>query len=211
MTVPSHMLKVFELMKADIEARRRQAETGVPPGEFFPIVPTDAIRGYEREFREYLGLPPIEDERHTEPAQTPEVQDKTVALKRSVPIGGDVSNSVIIVGDGNVVGDSSSSRASQGTSVTPAEGAPHPTESKRNTPAIRDLLNAAFSDEELTTFCFDHFRPVYDDFASGMGKGQKVQRLLDYCVRQEQVERLLAAVRKANPEKYQRFGEQLAG
>ena len=35
-----------------------------------------------------------------------------------------------------------------------------------------------------------------------MSKGQKVQRLLDYCTRQEQVDDLLAAVQKANPRKY---------
>jgi hypothetical protein len=80
---------------------------------------------------------------------------------------------------------------------------------KGHTAAIRDLLNAAFNDERLTILCFDYFRPVYDDFASGMSKGQKVQRLLDYCVREEQVDDLLAAVCKANPKQYQRFEGQL--
>ena len=32
-----------------------------------------------------------------------------------------------------------------------------------NTAAVRELLMAAFNDEELTTFCFDNFRAVYDD------------------------------------------------
>ncbi len=53
--------------------------------------------------------------------------------------------------------------------------------------SLRELLTAAFSDAELTTLCFDHFHPVYEDFAAGMSKGDKIQRLLDYCIRHEQV------------------------
>ena len=44
-----------------------------------------------------------------------------------------------------------------------------------NTAAVRELLMAAFSDEELTTFCYDNFRPVYEEFATGMSRTQKVQ------------------------------------
>ena len=44
---------------------------------------------------------------------------------------------------------------------------------------MRELLTAAFSDEELTTFCFDNFRPVYEEFATGMSRTQKVQMLVD--------------------------------
>ena len=65
--------------------------------------------------------------------------------------------------------------------------------------------NAAFSDGELTALCFDNFRPVYEDFTSGMSKGDKIQRLLNYCDRHVQVEDLLAAVEKANPVQYRRF------
>jgi hypothetical protein len=82
-----------------------------------------------------------------------------------------------------------------------------------NTAALRDLLTAAFSDEELTTLCFDTFRTIYEDFAAGMSKGQKIQRVLDYCIRYEQVEGLLAAVRKANPTQYDKraAGLRIAG
>ena len=74
---------------------------------------------------------------------------------------------------------------------------------------MRDLLTAAFSDGELTTLCFDHFRQVYEDFASGMSKGDKILRLLDHCIRHEQIEALLAAVQRANPTQYERFEDQL--
>lgn len=71
--------------------------------------------------------------------------------------------------------------------------------------ALRALLMAAFSDEELTTLCFDHFRTVYDDFTTGMSKGQKVQRLLEFCSRHQEVQTLLTLVEQANPTQYQRY------
>jgi hypothetical protein len=131
----------------------------------------------------------------------------------SVAIGGNVHDSVIIIGNGNVVGDGSSSRVEKGLPATKPPRSPQTWEVSPawNTAALRDLLNAAFNDEELTTLCFDHFRPVYDDFAGGMSKGQKVQRLLDYCTRREQVDELLAAVRKANPAQVRRFEDRLRG
>ena len=74
-----------------------------------------------------------------------------------------------------------------------------------NTASIRDLLTAAFSDEELTTLCFDHFRSVYDNFSGGMNKGQKIQLLLDYCARRDRFSQLLQLVREHNPAQYNRF------
>ena len=78
-----------------------------------------------------------------------------------------------------------------------------------NTSAIRDLVSAAFSDQELTTLCFDHFRSVYEDFAGGMSKGDKLQRLLDHCERQDEMARLVALVRDTNPAQYKRFAARL--
>jgi hypothetical protein len=131
----------------------------------------------------------------------------------AVAIAGNVSDSVIIIGDGNVVGDNSSSRVAKGSLPARPDRS---SESRQalpawNTATLRDLLSAAFNDEELTTLCFDHFRPVYEDFAGGMSKGQKIQRLLDYCIRYEQVEALLAAAQKANPAQYRRFESSLRG
>ena len=37
---------------------------------------------------------------------------------------------------------------------------------------------ATFSDEELMTFCYDNFRPVYEEFTTGISRTQKVQRLV---------------------------------
>ena len=47
---------------------------------------------------------------------------------------------------------------------------------------------AAFSDEELTTFCYDNFRPVYEEFTTGMSRTQKTQRLVETCERRGEME-----------------------
>lgn len=65
--------------------------------------------------------------------------------------------------------------------------------------ALRALLNAAFSDEELTTLCFDHFRPVYDQFSAGMARTAKIQHLLEYAEKRQQVARLVELVGEVNP------------
>jgi len=78
-----------------------------------------------------------------------------------------------------------------------------------DTAAIRDLLAAALGDGELTTLCFDYFRPVYEDLGSGTSKSQKIQRLLEYCDRHEQMERLLRLVEERNPAQYARFAPRL--
>ncbi len=67
---------------------------------------------------------------------------------------------------------------------------------------IRQFLIEAFSDEELSTLCFDYFRDVYDDFASGMTKGQKIQLLIERCERRGVLPNLLAAIQRARPEQY---------
>jgi hypothetical protein len=73
------------------------------------------------------------------------------------------------------------------------------------TERIRELLAAAFSDDELTSLCFDHFRPVYQDFSTGMSTGQKIQRLLEYCERHNRVDELLSMVQQRNPYQFARF------
>lgn len=84
-----------------------------------------------------------------------------------------------------------------------------PGKSEWNTAAIRDLLTVALDDEMFTVLCFDHFRPVHESFAAGMSKGQKIHRLMDYCVRHNRVAELLDKVKKANPSKYAEFASQL--
>ena len=76
-----------------------------------------------------------------------------------------------------------------------------------NTADIRRFLTEFFSDEELTILCFDYFRDVYGEFAAGMAKGQKVQLLLERCVRREALPNLLASLHAERTAQYQaRFG-----
>ena len=87
------------------------------------------------------------------------------------------------------------------------EGAPVPARPASLPPSetVRALLTAAFSDGELTTFAFDHFRAVYEDFASGMARSDKVQRLVEYAETHGETARLLALVKQANPYQYERL------
>ena len=90
-----------------------------------------------------------------------------------------------------------------------AQDAPASQPTHHNTQAIRDLLITALNDEDLTTLCFDHFRPVYEDLSTGMSTGQKIQRLLDYCARHGYLEELVEHVQERNPVQYAHFRDQL--
>ena len=79
-----------------------------------------------------------------------------------------------------------------------------------DTASIRWLLLKAFNDEALTTFCYDHFRPVSENFSTGMSLGHKVQLLIEHCERQEETKKLLRLVKKYNPTKFAEF-ESLPG
>jgi hypothetical protein len=70
---------------------------------------------------------------------------------------------------------------------------------------VRRLLAAALSDAELDALCFDHFGPVCDEFAPEMGKAQKIQRLLAYCDRYDQMGKLLRLIQAQNPTQYERY------
>jgi hypothetical protein len=96
-----------------------------------------------------------------------------------------------------------------GRPTAPPPTPPAPIQPEFNTAAVRELLLAAFSDEELMTFCFDNFRPVYEEFTAGMSRTQKVQLLLDYCVRRGEMAKLLAWVEQANSYQYGRFAGRL--
>ncbi len=74
-----------------------------------------------------------------------------------------------------------------------------------DTRAVRNLIIEALSDQELSDLCFDYFRPVYNDFAQGMTKGQMVQKLLTYCERQDQMDRLLDKIKEINPARFKQY------
>lgn len=66
-----------------------------------------------------------------------------------------------------------------------------------HTANIRQTLNIAFDDSELSAFCLDYFPKVYDRFSQGMRKDDKITLLLDHCRRRQTgFETLLEAVRQ---------------
>lgn len=77
------------------------------------------------------------------------------------------------------------------------------------TAVIRDLLKAAFNDQELDVLCYDHLRQVYRTFTDEMGFDRKIQKLLEYCERHEKMEQLLIWVKEYNPDQYSHFERRL--
>jgi len=65
-----------------------------------------------------------------------------------------------------------------------------------STADIRQLLTEHFSDDELSTFCFDYFPEVYNSFSAGMPKGQKIQILIEHCQRRGTTADLVALIEK---------------
>lgn len=92
----------------------------------------------------------------------------------------------------------STSSDSAPNSVPPATG-------EVNTRVLRQLLLAAFDDEDFTNLCFDHFPEVHSRFSGGMSRSGKVQELIDYCQRRLVFDKLLALVKSENLAQYQKF------
>lgn len=74
-----------------------------------------------------------------------------------------------------------------------------------NPAAIRELVDAAFNDEDLDMFCFDHFPEVRKNFAAGQTKGARVVMLVDYAQRYGHVEKLLRETKRLNPYQYGKY------
>jgi hypothetical protein len=100
-----------------------------------------------------------------------------------------------------VRGDSSPSELSPTDRLTPAPG-DGPRVSSADEPndpsaTLRQQLDAVFTAEALTIFCFDRFPAVYRRFSAGLSKRQKIRRLVTYCTDQGQLDVLLTHLRKS--------------
>jgi hypothetical protein len=73
--------------------------------------------------------------------------------------------------------------------------------------AVRKLLLAAFTPEELRRFCQDRptFKPVMTKFGPGMGLDDMIDRVIDCCETHGLFDELLAEVKAANPRQYEQF------
>lgn len=78
-----------------------------------------------------------------------------------------------------------------------------------NLAAVRELLSAAFSSEDLSVFCFDYFEPVYNEFTPQQTKSARIHLLLAYAQRQNRLEKLLSRVQRVNPDQYAAFEARL--
>lgn len=58
-----------------------------------------------------------------------------------------------------------------------------------NTTTLRDQLYT-FDDAQLDALCQDHYPVVYNEFARGLRKGEKITLLLDHCTRHRQLDGL---------------------
>lgn len=103
--------------------------------------------------------------------------------------------------------DQSKENNPEKTSVIPNNPVNSPEHANRNynIPEIRKLLNTAFDDIALQNFCMDYFEPVYNNFATGQNKTQRITALIDYCRRFMKIEQLLDCIKQYNPDQYNNF------
>jgi hypothetical protein len=78
-----------------------------------------------------------------------------------------------------------------------------------NVSGIRKLIRAALNAEELTTLCYDHFPPVYQEFSGGLTFDRKITLLLDHCQHHDRLSQLLEYLRAANREKFEQYESQI--
>jgi hypothetical protein len=82
----------------------------------------------------------------------------------------------------------------------------HESEPKYDIAIIRNLLLTAFEPEDLRRFCHDRrdFKPVLYRFGPGYGFDDMVDELINYCVRELLVDKLLGEVKQVKPKQYAR-------
>src|SRR5512143_713576 len=74
-----------------------------------------------------------------------------------------------------------------------------------STAEIREFLSGTFTDDELMDFCYDYFRGAYDSFGTRITKGQRIQLLIEYCEKHDQLPDLGRALEKARPDQYDKL------
>ncbi len=74
-------------------------------------------------------------------------------------------------------------------------------------PQIRQLVEDALSDDDLSNLCQDEFPKVFKQFTTGQTKDQRIRLLVEHVERQREVPKLLNAIEKINPNTYTEFME----
>jgi predicted MPP superfamily phosphohydrolase len=144
----------------------------------------------------------------------PGAQTATAGAGGAAATGGSIANvgsgNINIGGgiQGNVTINVSGAPGAQPPAPPPAQSSPQ-RQSAYDVQAVRELLSAAFSDEEVMTLAFDRFRTVYEDISGAMGKGTKIRLLVEWCDHYGALDQLLAEVKRRNPNQYARYDARL--
>lgn len=78
-----------------------------------------------------------------------------------------------------------------------------PVDRKYKLPNIQRLLMNSFDDASFNQFCMFYFDEVYNTFADGQNKQQKIMKLLDYCRRYLKFEYLIEQVAQQNQQQFE--------
>jgi hypothetical protein len=123
---------------------------------------------------------------HREDATLKQSEQHTVFDQRGQQVGTQINvagdyhapsaQSIHITGDGNVIGDHSSSQVVKGG----RSGVP--TSTQPNTAALRRRLHQLDS-VEIESLCMDHFPRVYNKFSRGLRRDEMINLLLAHCRR----------------------------
>ena len=78
-----------------------------------------------------------------------------------------------------------------------------------NRQAIRELILAALTADQINDLALDLFPTIYQDFAEGMGTNQRVRAIVDYAGKNGRFPDLLEYIQQRNPEKHNEFASKL--
>jgi hypothetical protein len=70
---------------------------------------------------------------------------------------------------------------------------------------IRQLVEDALNDDNLIDLCQGEFPRVYQQFTTGQTKSQRIRLLVEYVERQQEVKKLLNAIKQINPNAHRKF------
>jgi nucleoside phosphorylase len=110
-----------------------------------------------------------------------------------------------IAGDKGI-GDKHSSNVDRKTvqskNTTPDRSSPPPQSfevpAQPSRAQIRKLVEDALTDDDLSNLCLDEFPKVYNQFTTGQTKPQRIRLLVEYADRQQEVPKLLSAIKQIN-------------
>ena len=78
-----------------------------------------------------------------------------------------------------------------------------------STEVIREFIIEVFTDQELTLFCEDYFKPVVPQFGDGINTVWKARILVRYCERVGEIPVLLEKLKEKRSTRYEEYRERL--